>query len=102
MRLALLAISFALCIISAVWAYQMNYDTRAKKKQIVNINKKISYTLNRIELLKAEWAFLNSPDRLSKLVDENFKVLGLIPITKNKIFEDIKTIENFDEIKNGQ
>lgn len=102
MRLVLLVISFALCIISAVWAYQMNYDTRAKKKQIVNINKKISYTLNRIELLKAEWAFLNSPDRLSKLVDQNFKVLGLIPITKNKIFEDIKKVENFDEIKNGQ
>ena len=38
----------------------MNYETRAKKKQILEVTKKINFTLNRIELLRAEWAFLNS------------------------------------------
>ena len=63
----------------------MNYENRAKKKQLIEINRKINFTLNRIELLRAEWAYLNSPERLSKLVDENFLSLNLIPISK-KIF----------------
>ena len=78
MRIVLLTSLFILCVISTIWAYQMNYETRAKKKQILEVTKKINFTLNRIELLRAEWAFLNSPERLSKLVDENF--LNLLPI----------------------
>ena len=73
-----------------------------KKKQILEVTKKINFTLNRIELLRAEWAFLNSPERLSKLVDENFLNLSLIPISKKNIVYDIKTLENFNEKKNGQ
>ncbi|MFL2802417.1 MAG: hypothetical protein ACJ0DD_06610 [Paracoccaceae bacterium] len=80
----------------------MNYETRSKKKQIIEINTKINFTLNRIELLRAEWAFLNSPERLSKLVDENFLSLNLIPISKKNIFYDIENIKNFNEIKNDQ
>ena len=34
----------------------MNYETRYKK-QIIEINKKIKSTLDRIDLLNAEWAF---------------------------------------------
>ncbi len=102
MRIVFLTSIFVLCVISTIWAYQMNYETRAKKKEILEITKKINFTLNRIELLKAEWAFLNSPDRLSKLVDENFLNLSLIPISKKNIFHDVKTIENFKEIQNDQ
>ena len=102
MRIVLLASFFILCVISAIWAYQMNYETRAKKKQILDITKKINFTLNRIELLKAEWAFLNSPERLSKLVDENFLNLNLIPISKKNIVHDIKSLESFNEIENDQ
>jgi hypothetical protein len=102
MRIVLLASFFILCVISAIWAYQMNYETRAKKKQILDITKKINFTLNRIELLKAEWAFLNSPERLSKLVDENFLSLNLIPISKKNIVHDIKSLETFNEIENDQ
>ena len=80
----------------------MNYETRAKKKQLSEINRKINFTVNRIELLRAEWAFLNSPERLSKLVDENFLSLNLIPISQKNIFYDIETIKNSNEIKNDQ
>ena len=85
MRIVLTSILFVFCVISAIWAYQMNYETRHKKKQIIEINKKIKSTLNRIDLLNAEWAFLNSPERLSKLADENFLKLNLIPLSKNNI-----------------
>ncbi len=100
MRIALLTILFIFCVISAIWAYQMNYETRAKKKQILEVTKKINFTLNRIELLRAEWAFLNSPERLSRLVDENFLNLNLIPISKKNIISDVKDLENLNEKQN--
>ena len=100
MRIVLLISLFIFCVISAIWAYQMNYETRAKKKQILELTKKINFTLNRIELLRAEWAFLNSPERLSKLVDENFLNLNLIPISKKNIISDVEALENLNEKQN--
>ena len=100
MRIALLTSLFIFCVISAIWAYQMNYETRAKKKQILEVTKKINFTLNRIELLRAEWAFLNSPERLSRLVDENFLNLNLIPISKKNIISDVKDLENLNVKQN--
>lgn len=102
MRITLFISFFVFCVISAIWAYQMNYETRDKKKKIIEIDRKINFTLNRIDLLKAEWAFLNSPERLSKLVDENFLNLNLIPLSKTHIIDDIKEFENLNEDKNGQ
>ena len=102
MRIVLISILFVFCVISAIWAYQMNYETRYKKNQIMEINKKIKSTLDRIDLLNAEWAFLNSPKRLSQLADENFSKLKLIPISKNNIKYSIDQINNSYEIKDGQ
>ena len=73
---------------------------QSKKKQILEVTKKINFTLNRIELLRAEWAFLNSPERLSRLVDENFLNLNLIPISKKNIISDVKDLENLNENQN--
>ena len=97
MRVIFLSVIFAFCVISAIWAYKMNYNTRTKQKQIITINKKILNTENRIELLKAEWAFLNNPERLSKLVDENFLNLRLIPITKNSIISNLEILKKNNE-----
>tara|TARA_B100000927_G_scaffold173642_1_gene139952 strand:+ start:1865 stop:2173 length:309 start_codon:yes stop_codon:yes gene_type:complete len=102
MRIVLTSILFVFCVISAIWAYQMNYETRYKKKQIIEINKKIESTLDRIDLLNTEWAFLNSPERLSQLADENFLKLNLIPLSKNNIKYSMDQINNSNEIKNGQ
>ena len=102
MRITLFILFFIFCVISAIWAYQMNYETRDKKKKIIEINRKINFTLNRIDLLKAEWAYLNSPERLSKLVDENFLNLNLVPLSKTNILNDIKEFPNTNEANNGQ
>ena len=81
------------CIFSAVWAYQVNYKTRSVNKEIRILNHKISSVLTRIDLLEAEWAFLNRPKRLAKLADKNFMTLRLVPITKGH-FESIETFNS--------
>ena len=76
-----------LCILSAVWAYKVNYETRSIKREIQDLEYEIKIVLNRIDLLKAEWAFLNRPKRLASLVDENFGALKLVPITKEHFYD---------------
>ena len=88
------------CILSAVWAYQVNYETRSIKREIEDMEFEIKTALNRIDLLEAEWAFLNRPKRLASLVDKNFDALKLVPITKNQ-FHDSTTF-NFNLIQNQE
>ena len=87
MRMIIQSILFIFCVLSAVWAYQVNYETRSVEKENRIINGKINSMLTRIDLLEAEWAYLNRPKRLTKLVDQNFMSLRLVPITKKHLVD---------------
>ncbi len=54
--------------VCAVWAYQENIKTRASIKQLEDVERQIARETNRIEMLRAEWAYLNRPARLERLV----------------------------------
>ena len=100
MRVVIRSILLVFCILSAVWAYQVNYEARSVKREIENLELETKTVLNRIDLLEAEWAFLNRPKRLALLVDKNFEALQLVPITKNH-FHDSTTF-NFNLIQNQE
>ena len=100
MRLMIRSVLLVFCILSAVWAYQVNHDARSIKREIKDLEVEIKTVLNRIDLLEAEWAFLNRPKRLAVLVDKNFDALQLVPITKNH-FQDSATF-NFNLIQNQE
>ncbi|PQM57209.1 MAG: cell division protein FtsL [Rhodobacteraceae bacterium] len=102
MRMIILSVLSVLCILSAIWAYQVNYQTRSVKKDIQLLNDKIVAILNRIDLLEAEWAFLNRPKRLAKLVDDNFETLRLVPITKDHFQNSLTSYLNVVESKDGE
>ena len=78
---SLLYIVTALAVISlAFWAYRENYQTQAEIARTEKINKEIGNARARLTVLRAEWAYLNRPDRLRDLSEVNFERLGLLPL----------------------
>ena len=59
--------------------------------EIVELNKNIAKARSRLRVLNAEWAYLNRPERLSKLVNANFDELKLLELT-SKHFAGLEQI----------
>ena len=49
------------------WAYTENYETRASIQRVDALKRQINEERRAISILKAEWAYLNRPDRLREL-----------------------------------
>jgi hypothetical protein len=64
----------------AFWAYQENYKTQATMRETRALHAQIGAAHERLSMLRAEWAYLNRPDRLGDLAELNFDRLGLLPI----------------------
>lgn len=62
------------------WAYQENYATQAALREVRDLNRAIGAAHARINMLNAEWAYLNRPDRLRDLVNLNVQRLALVPL----------------------
>ena len=75
---------FSIAIISTFvlgsWAYKINYESRSASQRVKGLEKSILSAKKEIKILKAEWAHLNNPDRLRKLVEYYFLELRLTPI----------------------
>ena len=65
----------------AFWAYQENYKTQASLREVRGLNAQIGAAYARINVLNAEWAYLNRPDRLRDLIELNYDRLGLLPLS---------------------
>ena len=71
----------ALAVIAlGYWAYHQNIQTQTAIRQIDRLQMAIGVERERLSVLRAEWAYLNRPDRLRDLVSLNFGRLGLVPI----------------------
>ena len=80
MRPVLYLFSFLLVLGSAFWAYRENYATQHQLKEIAALQDEIATLHEGIALQRAEWAYLNRPDRLRDLATINFDRLGLLPM----------------------
>ncbi|MFD1343748.1 cell division protein FtsL [Litorisediminicola beolgyonensis] len=79
MRSVFYVLSFLTLIGLAFWVYHENYTTRAALGETERLQAEIGAARERLAVLKAEWAYLNRPDRLRDLADFNFDRLGLLP-----------------------
>lgn len=76
----LLNSSLALLVMfMAYWAYNENYATQTAVAEERKIDRAISQLDENLRVQHAEWAFLNRPDNLRKLVAQNYAALGLAP-----------------------
>ncbi len=65
----------------AYWAYGENYRTQDALSESRHVSNQIEAARSRLAVLRAEWAYLNRPDRLRDLADLNFDSLGLLNMT---------------------
>lgn len=75
----------------AFWAYRENYRTQAALNEMGGVQSQIATLREDLGVLRAEWAFLNRPERLRELVNLNFDKLKLVPYDSSQ-FVDVPQI----------
>ncbi|MBS0123208.1 cell division protein FtsL [Thetidibacter halocola] len=80
MRSLLFLLTACAVIASGFWAYRENYTTQAELDRVETLRRDIGEARERLAILRAEWAYLNRPDRLRDLAELNFDRLGLLPL----------------------
>lgn len=80
MRPVLYVLSFIAVMALAFWAYRENYATQHQLKEMGKLQDEIASLREALVLQRAEWAYLNRPERLRNLATANFERLGLLPL----------------------
>lgn len=78
----LFPVLLVLCL--ALWAYKENSSTDAAAENVEGLKAEIARNQDLLKFLNDEWAYLNRPDRLKKLVELHFEELRLSPLTHSK------------------
>jgi hypothetical protein len=91
MRGALYIAGVTMIVVMAFWAYRMNYQTQERVGVVENLRKEIGREREAIAVLRAEWAFLNAPERLTKLAHLHRGSLNLSPMAP-EMFADLTEI----------
>lgn len=84
MRTLILMATFMAVIGLAFWAYQENYKTQQAMGHVEKLQGDIGKAQARLNTLKAEWAYLNRPNRLRELAEINFEKLQLLPFSPDQ------------------
>ncbi|AJE47929.1 cell division protein FtsL [Celeribacter indicus] len=79
MRSFYFIVSAVVVMALAFWAYQENYATQQVLRKVGRMQREIGQQREELAVLKAEWAYLNRPERLRDLAALNFDRLGLLP-----------------------
>lgn len=80
MRPLLYVLSFLAVMGLGFWAYRENYATQGALREVASLQDEIAGLHESLAIQRAEWAYLNRPDRLRQLATLNFDRLGLMPM----------------------
>ncbi len=64
----------------AIWAYQQGQATQVAAGELRRLRAEIRNLTESLAVQRAEWAYLNRPQRLRELAALNFDRLGLMPM----------------------
>ncbi len=87
MRSVLYLVTTLIVMGLAFWAYRENYRTQAALTEMGTVQRQIATLREDLGVLRAEWAFLNRPDRLRELVNLNFDKLKLVPFDSSQFVD---------------
>jgi hypothetical protein len=81
MRGVLYLLSALSVIALAAWAYRENHRTQQAARELRDMQSEIANLREAITVHRAEWAYLNRPERLRELADLNIDRLRLVPLS---------------------
>lgn len=87
MKAVLYLSAVVLLAVCATWAYRVNYATQDALNHIADLRGEIAEEREALAVLRAEWAYLNRPDRLRELVAANAEALGLVELAPEQFGE---------------
>ena len=82
------ALAMLAVVAAAAWAYNVNYQTSMALDRVDRLRSEIAAEREAVEVLRVEWAYLNAPERLARLVAMNNDRLDLVPMSP----------QHFDEV----
>lgn len=85
------ALSMVTLVAAAAWAYHVNYRTKMALGRIDKLRAQIAAEREAAQSLEVEWAYLNAPERLSRLVKLNNDRLQLVPL-RPEHFGDVAVV----------
>ncbi|MEM9763410.1 MAG: hypothetical protein AAF968_13010 [Pseudomonadota bacterium] len=81
-------LGFALSVLAivaiAAWAYNVNYRTGEALARVETLRSEIARTREDVQVLHVEWAWLNTPERLARLVAVHQDKLALGPMVPER------------------
>lgn len=67
---------------AAATLFEIKHEVQALEEQLLRAERRIRNERETIEVLRAEWSFLNQPARIERLAREH---LGLVPVSPDQI-----------------
>ena len=97
MRALVYLLTFASVIGLGFWAYTENYATQQALKDVARLNAEIADLREALSIQRAEWAYLNRPDRLRELALPVILVVRLGLGCINHALPSVEAIERLAE-----
>lgn len=80
-----LCVGLFLVVVCVVGLYQVKYRVQNIKRDLVEMYRQLAEDKEAIRVLRAEWAYLNQPERLKVLVDTH---LAMVPVEGGALLDD--------------
>lgn len=76
---------FLFVLLGAFWLYQVKHEAKEEESRIVKLEQQIEDEKEALLLLKAEWSYLNRPERVQQLSERFADQLGLSEVQPYQI-----------------